>query len=332
MADETDEPFRLRIRGPRSRSASTTSSHTVARRYDLMNDLMSAGLHRLWKDALDHDAEPAAAPAVPPSRRRRRHRRRRLPGPRRRRPGDPRHGRSTSTATCCAVGRERAEQRGHRWPHRLRRGATPRRCRSAGRLVSTPTTIAFGIRNVPRGSTAALAGGASRPAARRAQFLCLEFSPRRRARRSTRSTTTYSFNLIPPPRPASSPGDAELLPLSRRVDPPLPEPGRRSADMIAAAGFRRATLHRPCTGGVVALHSRRGSCDGRACQHDLLHRPWRPHRAGRRRCWLARARSRWSIRSVLPPAGARADPAPGAADRAPRRSATAPATRSRPLR
>src|SRR3954470_3422693 len=25
---------------------------SVARRYDLMNDLMSAGLHRLWKDAL----------------------------------------------------------------------------------------------------------------------------------------------------------------------------------------------------------------------------------------------------------------------------------------
>src|SRR5918999_717511 len=26
--------------------------HSVARRYDLMNDLMSAGLHRAWKDAL----------------------------------------------------------------------------------------------------------------------------------------------------------------------------------------------------------------------------------------------------------------------------------------
>jgi demethylmenaquinone methyltransferase/2-methoxy-6-polyprenyl-1,4-benzoquinol methylase len=26
--------------------------HKVARRYDLMNDLMSAGLHRVWKDAL----------------------------------------------------------------------------------------------------------------------------------------------------------------------------------------------------------------------------------------------------------------------------------------
>ncbi|MDU6731897.1 MAG: class I SAM-dependent methyltransferase, partial [Bradyrhizobium sp.] len=24
--------------------------HSVAQRYDLMNDLMSAGLHRVWKD------------------------------------------------------------------------------------------------------------------------------------------------------------------------------------------------------------------------------------------------------------------------------------------
>ena len=26
--------------------------HRVANRYDLMNDLMSAGMHRLWKDAM----------------------------------------------------------------------------------------------------------------------------------------------------------------------------------------------------------------------------------------------------------------------------------------
>src|SRR3954464_11146628 len=26
--------------------------HSVAQRYDLMNDLMSAGLHRLWKEAM----------------------------------------------------------------------------------------------------------------------------------------------------------------------------------------------------------------------------------------------------------------------------------------
>src|SRR5215212_9031468 len=32
--------------------------HSVARRYDIMNDLMSVGLHRLWKDALVSAARP----------------------------------------------------------------------------------------------------------------------------------------------------------------------------------------------------------------------------------------------------------------------------------
>ena len=34
--------------------------HSVARRYDLMNDLMSAGLHRLWKSS-PRDGPAAAA-------------------------------------------------------------------------------------------------------------------------------------------------------------------------------------------------------------------------------------------------------------------------------
>src|SRR5689334_17405814 len=32
--------------------------HKVASRYDLMNDLMSAGLHRVWKDALVTQVDP----------------------------------------------------------------------------------------------------------------------------------------------------------------------------------------------------------------------------------------------------------------------------------
>src|ERR1043165_7833090 len=32
--------------------------HKVARRYDLMNDLMSGGLHRAWKDALVSAVNP----------------------------------------------------------------------------------------------------------------------------------------------------------------------------------------------------------------------------------------------------------------------------------
>jgi demethylmenaquinone methyltransferase/2-methoxy-6-polyprenyl-1,4-benzoquinol methylase len=45
--------------------------HSVARRYDLMNDLMSGGLHRAWKDTL--------VTAVNPPRSGRRHRRRGIP-------------------------------------------------------------------------------------------------------------------------------------------------------------------------------------------------------------------------------------------------------------
>ena len=32
--------------------------HSVAQRYDLMNDLMSAGLHRVWKDLMINALNP----------------------------------------------------------------------------------------------------------------------------------------------------------------------------------------------------------------------------------------------------------------------------------
>src|SRR5262249_864671 len=39
--------------------------HSVASRYDLMNDLMSGGLHRAWKDALVTPLNPPRAPPAP---------------------------------------------------------------------------------------------------------------------------------------------------------------------------------------------------------------------------------------------------------------------------
>ena len=52
----------------------------VASRYDLMNDLMSAGVHRLWKAALIDWLAPR--PGMRLLDRRRRHRRHRVPGAR----------------------------------------------------------------------------------------------------------------------------------------------------------------------------------------------------------------------------------------------------------
>jgi demethylmenaquinone methyltransferase / 2-methoxy-6-polyprenyl-1,4-benzoquinol methylase len=219
----------------------------VALRYDLMNDLMSGGLHRVWKDILVTAVNP----------------------PRNERPfavldaaggtGDVAFriaeaaGAGTRVTVCdineemLAVGRERAAQRG------LDRAVTF----TAGNAESLPfpdrsfdaCTIAFGIRNVPR-ADAALAEihRVLRPGGR---FLCLEFStvdvPGLDA-----LYDFYSFNVIPALGRAVA-GDAEayryLVESIRR----FPKP-KAFADMITAAGFRRASW-RVLTGGVVALHS-----------------------------------------------------------------------------
>ena len=53
-------------RSTRHRQAwSTACSHDVADRYDLMNDLMSGGLHRLWKDDLVAQLNAAATGSAP---------------------------------------------------------------------------------------------------------------------------------------------------------------------------------------------------------------------------------------------------------------------------
>ncbi len=221
--------------------------HTVARRYDLMNDLMSGGLHRVWKDILVTMLNP----------------------PRGDRPftvldvaggtGDiafrivARAGAGTRVTVCdinsdmLTVGRERANERG------LDGVVTF----TAGNAEALPfpdrhfdaCTIAFGIRNVPRIDRAL--GEIYRVLRLGSRFLCLEFSsvdvPGLDA-----LYDFYSFNVIPPLGRAVA-GDAEayryLVESIRR----FPRP-QAFADMIAAAGFRRVS-HRTLTGGMVAIHS-----------------------------------------------------------------------------
>ncbi len=73
----------------------------VAERYDLMNDLMSGGIHRLWK-SLSHRPSQSAAGADAARRRRRDRRHRRALSRSRRRRGQ-RAWSATSTKPCCGA-------------------------------------------------------------------------------------------------------------------------------------------------------------------------------------------------------------------------------------
>jgi demethylmenaquinone methyltransferase/2-methoxy-6-polyprenyl-1,4-benzoquinol methylase len=232
--------------------------HSVAGRYDLMNDLMSGGLHRAWKDALVTTVNP----------------------PPKGRPGrlDETKGRSARpfalldiaggtgdiafrvieaggagtratvtdiNADMLEVGRARAAERGLDVAF------------IEGNAEALPfpdgsydaVTIAFGIRNVPR-IEAALAE-AYRVLRVGGRFLCLEFStvdvPGLDA-----LYDFYSFNVIPTLGRAVA-GDAEayryLVESIRRF--PRPD---AFVQLMRTAGFRRVSFQR-MTGGIVALHS-----------------------------------------------------------------------------
>lgn len=220
---------------------------SVARRYDLMNDLMSGGLHRAWKDVL--------VTAVNPSKGDRDFALLDVAGG----TGDisfrvVEAGGPNTRATVCdingdmlAVGRERA----------FERGLDDAVSFTEGNAESLPfadrsfdaVTIAFGIRNVPRIDLAL--AEAHRVLKIGGRFLCLEFSavdvPGLKA-----VYDLYSFNVIPAIGKAVT-GDAEayryLVESIRR----FPKPND-FADMMRDAGFARVS-HQSMTGGVVALHS-----------------------------------------------------------------------------
>ncbi len=217
---------------------------SVARRYDLMNDLMSAGLHRAWKEAL-------VTALSPPRKRNFRHLD--VAGG----TGDVAFrvldaGGALTHVTVLdingdmlAVGRERAA----RYAGRIDFVEGNAEALPLGDKTYDGYTIAFGIRNVPRIEAAlAEARRVLRPGG---HFLCLEFS-----RVDVPGLDTlydaYSFNVIPAMGRLVT-GDAEsyryLVESIRRF------PTRAAfARMIGDAGFRRVT-HQAMTGGIVAIHS-----------------------------------------------------------------------------
>jgi demethylmenaquinone methyltransferase/2-methoxy-6-polyprenyl-1,4-benzoquinol methylase len=221
--------------------------HSVARRYDLMNDLMSGGLHRAWKDALVTAINP----------------------PRGDRPfalldlaggtGDvalrvAAAGGAGTRITVCDIN---ADMLGVGVERAIDRGCDDRVEFEQGNAEDLPyadgsfdcVCIAFGIRNVPRIDKALRE--AFRVLRRGGRFLCLEFSsvdvPGLDA-----LYALYSFQVIPHiGRVVAGDRDAYqyLVESIRR----FPRP-KAFARMIEDAGFRRVSFT-PMTGGVVALHS-----------------------------------------------------------------------------
>jgi demethylmenaquinone methyltransferase/2-methoxy-6-polyprenyl-1,4-benzoquinol methylase len=221
--------------------------HSVARRYDLMNDLMSGGLHRAWKDALVTAVNPPQGETAFSLLD--------LAGG----TGDValrvaeaggagmRVTVSDINADMLAVGAERA----------LERGLDDRVCFEQGNAEELPyadrsfdcATIAFGIRNVPRIDRAL--AEAYRVLKFGGHFLCLEFSsvdvPGLEA-----IYDYYSFHVIPRIGQAVA-GDREAYQYLVESIRKFPKP-KAFARMIEQAGFRRVSFTQ-MTGGVVALHS-----------------------------------------------------------------------------
>jgi demethylmenaquinone methyltransferase/2-methoxy-6-polyprenyl-1,4-benzoquinol methylase len=222
--------------------------HSVARRYDLMNDLMSAGLHRAWKDALvtavnapRSGERPFALLDVAGG-----------TGDIAFRVADTgNHATRVTVAdinhAMLEVGRTRAAERGLDDVVTFVEGnaeALPFPDRAFDAV-----TIAFGIRNVPRIDRAL--AEAHRVLKLGGHFLCLEFSavdvPGLDA-----LYDAYSFNVIPTVGRVVT-GDAEayryLVESIRRF--PRPD---AFAGMMRTARFGRVSFER-MSGGIVALHS-----------------------------------------------------------------------------
>jgi demethylmenaquinone methyltransferase / 2-methoxy-6-polyprenyl-1,4-benzoquinol methylase len=221
--------------------------HSVASRYDLMNDLMSGGLHRLWKNIMVNTLNP----------------------PRSDTPfalldvaggtGDIAFRAVKTTgagfhATVCDinldmlnVGRERAAKR-----HLADRVSF---VEGNAEALAFPDrafdgyTIAFGIRNVPRIDLAlAEAFRVLRPGGR---FLCLEFSTVD-VPGLDRFYDLFSFKVIPELGRVVT-GDAESYQYLVESIRKFPRPNA-FADMIRTAGFSRVNWQ-VLSGGIVALHS-----------------------------------------------------------------------------
>jgi len=212
----------------------------VARRYDIMNDLMSGGMHRLWKDRFANRVKPRAGEVILD-----------MAGG----TGDiafrmaQRGARVTVSdinADMLGVGEQRAKRRGLK-------GLTWK-VENAEKLSFADNsfdayTIVFGIRNVT--DIPAALREARRVLKRGGRFYCMEFSSSDWPGFSN-LYEAWSSNVIP--RIGKVVTDDEesyryLVESIRR----FPRPNAFKA-MVAEAGFVRAAAE-PMLGGLVTIHS-----------------------------------------------------------------------------
>ena len=219
--------------------------HKVADRYDVMNDLMSFGLHRLWKEAMvsalrPPKSRPFALLDVAGGTGDISFRVLEAAGPR-------------AHATVCDINGEMLRVGRDRVPDALE-GRVDFVQGNAEDLPFEANsfdayTIAFGIRNVPRIDVALKE--AYRVLKRGGRFMCLEFSSVD-VPGLDKIYDLFSFKVIPPLGRLVT-GDAEpyqyLVESIRR----FPAPALFS-EMIREAGFGQVSA-RPMSGGIVQLHS-----------------------------------------------------------------------------
>src|SRR4051794_29810992 len=213
---------------------------SVARRYDLMNDLMSAGMHRLWKDRFVARVKPRPGETILD-----------MAGG----TGDvafrmARRGAHVTVADINSdmldVGRERAATRSLQY---LSWKVENAETLSFPHSMFDAYTVVFGIRNVTD-IPSALAE-AHRVLKRGGRFFCMEFSSSDWPGFS-KLYDMWADKMIP--RIGKAVADDEdsyryLVESIRRF--PRPEAFRQ---MIADAGFVRAAAE-PMLGGLVSIHS-----------------------------------------------------------------------------
>ena len=222
--------------------------HGVADRYDLMNDAMSFGVHRIWKDAM-------VARLNPPRQ-----------GPRPFRVLDMAGGSgdiverivnashgfaevvvSDINSDMLRVGAERAKN--WRYPDRAEFVEANAEQLPFEDNSFDAYTISFGIRNVPRIEKAL--AEAFRVLKRGGRFLCLEFSavdvPVLKE-----IYDQFSDRIIPRMGKAIANDEESYRYLVESIRQ-FPKPDR-FAEMIATAGFSRVS-HTPLSGNIAALHS-----------------------------------------------------------------------------